>query len=468
MGVDKYTNFYERVSASANSLKNIDKKETIKVISHLDADGIAAAAIMTRFLNLDKRKFSVTMIRALDEQTLKKALTEKTNVFFFLDIGSGQLNLITNILSGKTVFILDHHLIDKDATLIDKVNILNPHMFGIDGDKEISGSGLTFLFCRELNKSIDSLAHLAIIGAIGDTQENNGFKKLNNDILTVAVENKKLNVCEDLRLFGIHSRPIHKVLQENPDFYIPNVTGSEDGAIEFLEKIDVKPKIAGRWRKISHLTKDEKTRLTNELTNRVVVREDKELVGNVYLLPSEEDESPTKDAKEFSTLLNACCYVGKASQGIGACLNDHELKTRALNNLSKYKSELCSAMKWFDKNKDSKCVLKGKNYVIINAENNIPESVIGTIMTIFSKSNMFEPNTVIVGLAQGSDTATKVSMRVSGSGTDFKVNLYDVLNDVMNGIAGEFGGHKRAAGAVIPTKLEPEFIDKLKKRIAEI
>ena len=41
-----------------------------------------------------------------------------------------------------------------------------------------------------------------------------------------------------------------------------------------------------------------------------------DVLGDVYILNEEEKESPFRDAKEFSTLLNACGRLEKASLGM--------------------------------------------------------------------------------------------------------------------------------------------------------
>ena len=48
--LDNYEQFKNHVKECAEKFKQLDKKETIRLISHLDADGIAAASLMIRLL----------------------------------------------------------------------------------------------------------------------------------------------------------------------------------------------------------------------------------------------------------------------------------------------------------------------------------------------------------------------------------------------------------------------------------
>ena len=57
ISMDKYEQFKEYLGVALEKLKELDKKETIRLVSHLDADGICAASIMVKALNTDNRKY---------------------------------------------------------------------------------------------------------------------------------------------------------------------------------------------------------------------------------------------------------------------------------------------------------------------------------------------------------------------------------------------------------------------------
>ena len=55
------------------------------------------------------------------------------------------------------MFVLDHHSIETN----DFGNIVcKPHLFGIDGGKEISGAGVVFRFACAVDKSMEVLPTL--------------------------------------------------------------------------------------------------------------------------------------------------------------------------------------------------------------------------------------------------------------------------------------------------------------------
>jgi single-stranded-DNA-specific exonuclease len=458
--MDSYELFREDIKKAVGEFKKLNKKEVVRIISHLDADGISAASIMVKCLNNDNRKYSISIIQQIKKEVLEELAREPYKYYVFTDIGSGSIIGIENMFKGKKVFILDHHEPEKIDTK-DNIFLLNPHKFGIDAGKEISGAGVVYLFASCLDKKMEEFAHVAIIGAIGDMQEHNGFKRMNNEILKTAVEKGKIKVIRGLRLFGAQTKPLHKVLEYCTDPFIPGVTGSESGAIQFLHQIGISPKHDKVWKKVTHLSKEEmKNLVTGVILKRFGEKNPDDVLGNVYILKNEKEESPTKDAKEFATLLNACGRLNRASLGIGACLGDKMIKKQAISLLGEYKREIINSLKWYDENKTSKCITKGEGYVIINARDQIRSTLIGTLASILSKSNNAEEK-FIMSMAQLIDGTTKVSLRLCGknNGVDLKQIISDIIKDVPNC---EAGGHANAAGALIPTDMEEEFIKKAK------
>jgi len=453
--MDSYEKFKEEAKKAADEFRKIDKKEIIRLISHLDADGIAACSILIKALNNDNRRYSISIVQQLTEDVINDLSKEKYKYFVFCDLGSGQISCIKERLKDKNIFILDHHQ-TEDAKAENIVHV-NPHLYSIDGSRNISGAGVVYLFASALDKKIEDMAHIAVIGAVGDVQENNGFERLNDEILQTAIKKGKVKVIKGLRIFGAQTKPLHKVLEYSTDPYIPGVSGSESGAIQFLNQIGISPRNSSGWKKIVHLEKDELKKLvTGIIMKRMNENKPDDVLGNVYILTEEEKESPTRDAKEFSTLLNACGRMGKASLGIGVCLGDKKIKERAVKILSEYKREIVNAIKWYEECKGE--LIKEDGYIIVNAKDDIMPTIIGTLGSIISKSNSIDEGTFVMTMARLLDGNTKVSLRVKNRDID----LRDVLKEIADETGGEYGGHMQAAGAFIETEKENEFIEKAK------
>ncbi len=449
--------FNEDVKKAAEEFKKIDKKEIIRVISHLDADGISAASLIVKCLNNESRKYSLSIVQQIKRELLEELSKEHCKYFVFTDLGSGVLTDVEELFKEKKVFILDHHEPEKLETKADNISFVNPHKFGIDGNGEISGAGVAYFFVKSLDEKMGDFAHIAIIGAIGDMQERNGFQRLNSEILQTAVGKGKIKVIRGLRLFGAQTKPLHKVLEYCTDPYIPGVSGSESGAIQFLHQIGINPKNEDGWKKVMHLTEGEmKNLVAGVILTRLGEKNPEDVLGNVYLLRGEDHESPTKDAKEFATLLNACGRLDKASLGIGACLGDEKIKKKAIALMADYKREIISSMRWYDQNRNSSRIINGNGYMIINAQDQIRPTLAGTMASMVSRSNGIKEK-FILSMAQIADGTTKVSLRMSKNGEG--VDLKQIISEIVNGMPNcEAGGHANAAGALIATEMEEEFI----------
>lgn len=459
-----YDSFKDSLKKDAEEFLKIPKKDTIRIIGHLDADGICASSIMINAMTKLNRKYTLTILPTITEETLLQLNEESEKHFVFVDLGSGSLDIVGKTLPDKKILILDHHHPQSDIKY-DNITQVNPHLFGIDGSNEISGAGVVFLFTQELTDNSE-MSRIAIVGAIGDIQENNGFKKLNSEILEIALKKKLIEVHKGLKFFGLQTRPVYKLLQYSSDIIIPDVTGSESGAISFLQGLGIDPRTKNGWKKLSDLTEPEKNKLVAAIIMKSTDSRPESIFSNNYLLIGEQDDGPFRDAKEFATLLNSCGRLNKASIGIGACLNDKKMKKMAMENLSEYRREIVNAINWYKDNANSDRIIKKKNMLIINAEEEVMPTMIGTLGSILSKSQDIEKNTFILSLARNDDNTTKISLRITGNPDT--INLKDVIQTIIEKAGnGSSGGHAFASGAVIDTDYEEKFIEAATEILSE-
>ncbi len=446
----------------AAEFREIPKGEVIRLVSHLDADGISSCSILVKAMIRANRQYIVSVVQKLDEKLAESLAKEQYKYYCFSDLGSGQLEVLKSLMPEKRIFIFDHH---KPEKMIEAENIVhaNPHLFGIDGSKEVSGAGVAYLFARALDPRNKDMAHIAIVGAIGDVQENNGFEKVNSEILQDAISSGKMKVIPGLKLFGAQTKPLYRILAYGAELEIPGVSGSESGAIQFLKQIGINPKDEYGWRKIVDLEEDELRKLvTGILMRRLGEKNPEAIIGQVYIMCQEEKESPLRDAKEFSTLLNACGRMDKSALGIGACIGDEKLKAKAIAHLADYKKEIVKALNWFESNYEADKVIKGENYIIINAGDKIMHTIIGTLASILSKSNSLKEGTIVLSMARMDEENTKVSMRMASGSNAY--DMRELISGMVEKVNGSFGGHTGAAGAVIRSDMEMQFIEEAKKK----
>lgn len=473
--------FKSIVMEAADRFRQVDKAETIRLVSHLDADGLSSAAVIIRAMLRDNRKHCLSIVHQLTEEVAMQLAAESYKVYIFTDLGTGQFDILKKHLGSKTLFILDHHHMQGEF-LAENVAHVNPHIAGIESSTEISGAGVAYFFAKALDSSNTGLAHLGIIGAIGDMQEDCGFTGLNREILKDAKAAGTLKVITGLRLFGVQTKPLHKVLEYSSEFPIQGITGSESAAIQFLQQLGISPKNGNTWRKLTDLADEELVRLaTGVVLQRIGTESPEAIIGPVYILRQEVDGSPLRDAREFATLLNACGRLGKASAGIGACLGHGRCKEEALRVLDDYKQHISSSLGWYEnaakQMRAGKSVSPatsltgsvdiGKGMMVINAEDNVLPTIIGTLASIVTRSSHITPGTFVLALARAQDNYTKISLRLAGE-KEFKgeYNLMELLTAIAAKVGGQAGGHHQAAGAIIKTEKEGEFIAEARRHLA--
>ncbi len=414
--------------------------QEIQIISHFDTDGITSAAIMIQSLKKIDQKFSIQIVKNLENEFIEQLPKDKITVF--LDLASGSLNHISEA-GFKEVFIIDHHEITQEVP--SNINIVNPELIC---KQKISGSGLTYLFCKELDESNKEFAKLAILGMIGDMLDKE-IDTLNNGILEEGDIKRKRGL-----MIYPSTRPLNRTLEYCSNPYIPGVTGDIKGVLELLRETGLNP-INGKYKSLIELNDKEMEKLFTAIMLRNPKTKDKEIVGDIFLLKM---FNKLEDARELSAIINACSRFGESETAIQYCMEIPKAKKRASSIHVKYKQSLVSGLKFVSDNPQ----IQGKGFLIINAQDKIMDTMIGTIASIISMSSLHEEGTVIVGMANYGE---KIKISARNAGRTGR-NVREVLARVMNIIGGdEVGGHKFAAGCLISKDKEEEFIECLKKHL---
>lgn len=414
-------------------------KEPITIVSHYDTDGITAASILSKAFQREDLKFHVKIIKQLERELIEEFKNdEKIKTIFFLDLGSGGLEYIKEMKSN--VFILDHHELSYEDSLPENIKLINPHYF--KEEIEMSAASVVYLFAKELNIENKELANLAILGMVGDMAEK-VLSRINNNIL----KDSEVIVKRGLLLFS-STRPIARSLEYSSEFFIPGVTGSSTGVSNLLRSLGI-----DRQKIILDLTEEETSKLVTAIMLGTIGQERaKDIVGNIYLL---KFFNKIEDARELSTLINACSRLGYSDVALSLCLGSNKAKIKAESIYNTYKHELIASLKWVEANEK----IENENYVIINAKNNIKDTIIGTVTSILASSLVYKEGTVVVGMAYRGDKI-KVSMRNSRNG---RLNLQNFLENINKVVTCEFGGHANAAGCVVEKEKENEFIEAIKR-----
>jgi single-stranded DNA-specific DHH superfamily exonuclease len=138
-------------------------------------------------------------------------------------------------------------------------------------------------------------------------------------------------------------------------------------------------------------------------------------------------------------------------------LGDKNLKNKAFDLLKTYKNEIINSMNWIYSNRGTENIIEKDRLIIINAKNNIKDTLIGTVNSILCKSRIFNEESIVVSMAHTPDNRIKISLRSINNKTDLSKLICEVCSK-LNGIG---GGHPNAAGGLISIEKENEFIKEI-------
>ena len=173
----------------------------------------------------------------------------------------------------------------------------------------------------------------------------------------------------------------------------------------------------------------------SKITTGIMLRSPKikngsDIIGDIFLIKL---FNKLEDAREISAMINACGRLGEPHIAIQLCL------------------EIASKIE----------KIEGKSFVIINAKSSILDTLVGTIASILSNSPFYEDGTMIITMAYAGN---KIKVSARGVGKQGR-NVRAVLNEVVEKIGGEVGGHEFAAGCLIDKSKEQLFIEEIQKSL---
>ena len=460
---DKFQVFFNAASKAAETiLEAVNNDGFVHVFSHLDADGVAAAGIIGKALVRLDARFRIRITQWIDEKIVGEIVSDKPDLVIFTDFGSGYLDVLNENVPDFEIVILDHHQVSGKETA--NLVHVNPHLFGIDGAKDVSGSGVAYFVAKAIDKVNVDLSPIAVVGALGDLQDKYDQRKLgglNEKIVEDAVSAELLAVEKDLIFFGRETRPIHRTLALTTNPFIPGISGEEDKSLAFLASLDIKPKHGDKWRALRDLSEEEKRKLCSALAEYLLSKglryEVSNLIGHVYTLNREEAWTPLRDAREFAVLLNATGRMNRPSLGVSICMGDRSAALEEAEKvLNEYRRTINKYLGWVMEKPERMKELE--NIYVVCGEDFIDDKIIGAVSSILSTS-LPNPDKPLIAYSEVREEGlAKVSARTIDAVTYKGVNLGEVMEAAAEKCQGNGGGHNVAAGAQVPLDKIEDFL----------
>jgi single-stranded-DNA-specific exonuclease len=157
------------INAMENAIQEIkqwpDKK--VQIFHHNDSDGLSSGAILTNAFEREGFDVKRFCLEKPYPAVLEKIYRQEGKILIFADFAGRIAPLLSDLNKGRNLtVILDHHV--AEASTDPKVINLDPDLFELKGDRDISASTTCYLFARTMDPNNRDMAHIATIGAVGD------------------------------------------------------------------------------------------------------------------------------------------------------------------------------------------------------------------------------------------------------------------------------------------------------------
>ena len=392
--------------AAAKIAAYLRSKDYVEIYSHHDADGIAAAAILTVAL---RRADIAFRLRFLPH--LKKEDVERPEMSVLCDLGASIPDF------PESIVIIDHHVPYANVPFH-----INPRLEGIDGETELSAAGCAYLVANALGDNRD-LAGLVMVGIIGDSQKLSG---MNQKIIGDAVGNNLIEVGKGILLPG-------RTTKEQIELAVLPYLGNLSGDGETAEKIASL---------CMNTASDEA--YTSMLLSEIIVRSD----ASYHDLMSMYGESwkllreAVQDAYSMTAVIDACGKAGRPDLGYAVAAGDMTQTDAAWETANAFRRKIIASA-------------AAAEAVAENVWLSDSVETASDVADIFVRSKQMP----VVVLARGTEYL-KVSARAPA---DSSVDFEQMMKTSAEKFGGAGGGHKTRAGGELPLACESAFIASVKE-----
>lgn len=420
-------------------LKSFPRSTRIRVVSHYDADGISAAAIVCKALYRAGYDFHATLMRNPFDKGLARLAKEENDLIIFLDMGSGQIEDIEKMKS-KSI-ILDHHQFLKTKTN-ENVLQINSNLCGIDGNYEACGATLAYSFALTIDSANVDLSPLALVGIDGDKQYIGGIRGYNKTVLDQAIKNRFVRESVDIKLYGEN---LFNSLYYSIDPYYSNISGNSNGTSNLIKKFGLERDV-----RLEEIDGETKKKLKSYLMFILIRKGCEKSILDTIIRARYYTEIFDCETERLADLLDACGKSGNRGLGLSLCLGDRRSFEKAIEIEKKYKQDILDELIRLEK----EGFKERKSFRYFYSEDSSTCGVIAGIAVNF----ILDREKPLISIVREKD-----ELHVSSRGNQYLVerglDLGFAMKEAAKKLGGHGGGHKIAAGATISSDKEDEFLE---------
>lgn len=427
-------NLEDAAKYATDLLLTLPKKTKVRIIGHVDADGIASASIIAIALMRAGYRFHLS-IKKTEPNLIKEIENEENDLIIFVDIGSSYLEEMKKLRTN--VIVLEHHISKNEIP--SNVMYVNPRLYGLDGSKEACASSVAYAFAISLDEENVDLSQLAIVGIIGDKQDFIGYNK------KVVEDGLGEGFIEEREEYIFIGKSLKDALENSIE---PYFTGFYKKATLFLDELGIEPQ-----RKFEELEEDKRKKLLSALTIKLIEQgvdkiewKKRFYYGKYY-----------GNLDDISSKLNACARLNEAGLGVSLCLGDKKAIDKAVIVQEKYRDEIRKELRELEKKEP----YERKNFIYFYTD----KAPLGGILAGLALEYIpqFKKNKPVLSLAY--NEFIDISARANDEMVEKGINLGNALKKAAESVGGVGGGHPVAAGAKIRKEKENEFLDVLDKEL---
>ncbi len=188
--------FNELIAAMEEAIQVLrrEPQKTVQLFHHNDADGLTSGAILTRALERQGYTVKRYCLEKPYPAVLRKVYEQEGGIIIFADFAGRIAPMLSDLNRGRNLtLILDHHVAEESTD--ERVINLDPDLFGLKGDRDISASTTCYLFALTLDPINRDMAHIAAVGAVGDGFFVDGeLVSQNRDVALEAVQQGRMEI----------------------------------------------------------------------------------------------------------------------------------------------------------------------------------------------------------------------------------------------------------------------------------
>jgi len=187
------------IDAMQQAIQELKKwpQKKVQIFHHNDSDGLSSGAILTRAFERQGYEVKRFCLEKPYPAVLRKVFEQEGGLIIFADFAGRIAPLISDLNHGRNLtLILDHHV--AEAATDPRVLNLDPDLFGLKGDRDISASTTCYLFAKTMDPVNCDMAYIAAVGAVGDGFFVDGrLVSQNREAALEAVQQGKIEIKEN-------------------------------------------------------------------------------------------------------------------------------------------------------------------------------------------------------------------------------------------------------------------------------